>query len=109
VAGGTRCAVAADKLVAGSKSGFLGTSHAFDPAIARLAAITGAPLVTVWPISERGTLRFDVGAPIAASTCAGLPDEALRIARRFFDHAVRRDLPSWRRIVPFLERALRAG
>jgi hypothetical protein len=109
VAKGARCAAAADNFVPGPEGGFLGTRHALNPAVARLAAITGTPLVAVWPIYERGVLRFDLGKPIAASICAERPDEALRIARQFFENAVRRDLASWRRIVPFLERALRAG
>jgi lauroyl/myristoyl acyltransferase len=106
VAEGARCAVAADNFVPESAAGLFGTDHALNPAATRFAAITGAPLVTVWPRYERGVLRFDVGAPIAASTCLERPDEALRMARQFFENAVRRDLASWRRIVSFLERAL---
>jgi len=109
VAEGARCAVAADNFVPGPEAGFFGTGHALNPAATRLAAITGAPLVTFWPTYERGVLRFHLGTPIAASTCAELPDEALRIARQFFENAVRRDLASWRRIVSFLEGELNTG
>ncbi|HJR70332.1 MAG TPA: hypothetical protein VKA43_09860 [Gammaproteobacteria bacterium] len=109
VAEGARCAVAADNFVPGPEPGFLGTGHALNPAATRLAAITGAPLVTLWPTYQSGVLRFDLGTPIAASTCAELPDEALRTARQFFENAVRSDLASWRRIVSFLERAPDTG
>jgi hypothetical protein len=109
VAAGARCAAAADNFVPKTEAGFFSTAHGLNTAVTRLSAITGAPLVTVWPTYERGVLRFDLGAPIAASMCAELPDEALRIAREFFENAVRRDLASWRRILSFLEHALDSG
>jgi lauroyl/myristoyl acyltransferase len=107
VARGARCVVAADNFVRGSATGFFGTGEALNPAIVRLAALTGAPLVTAWPIYERGVVRFELGAPIPASTCAERPDEALHIASRFFEDAVRKDPAGWPRIVWFLERAVR--
>jgi hypothetical protein len=108
VAGGARCAAAADDFIAGADRGFFGTSHAMNPVVVRLAAITGTPLLTLWPKYERGVVRFDVGTPIAASTCAERPDEALRSAQAFFEDAVARDATGWTRIVFFLESVLAA-
>jgi hypothetical protein len=65
--------------------------------------VTGTPLVPIWPTYERGVLSFDMGAPIAASTCAERQHEALRIAQQFFENAVRRDPAGWRRVLSFLE------
>jgi hypothetical protein len=109
VAGGARCAVAADNFVTGSKGGVFGTLHALNPAAVRLAAATRVPLVTIWPVYERGVLRLRVGAPIAAATCAERPLEALRIAQEFFENAVRGDPGGWPRIVSFLEHAIAAS
>jgi hypothetical protein len=108
VAGGARCAVAADNFVTGGEGGFFGTRRVLNPAAVRLAATTGASLVTIWPVYESGVLRLESGAPIAAATCAALPHEALRLARQFFEDAVRRDPGGWPRIVSFLEHALAA-
>jgi lauroyl/myristoyl acyltransferase len=106
---GGRCAAAADNFVRGTEGGFFGTRKVLNPAVVRLAGTTGAPLVTLWPTYDRGVLRFELGRPIAASTCAELPDEALRIVRQFFEDAVRRDVAGWPRIVFFLERAVGAN
>ena len=108
VAGGARCAAAADHFVVGAQNGFLGTRSVPNPAVARLSAATGAPLVTLWPAYAHGVLTFDVGTPVAASVCAERPDEALRVVGRFFEQAVRQDLQCWSRIVHFLERVLTA-
>jgi hypothetical protein len=74
-----------------------------NPAATRLAAITGRPLVTVFPRYRLGVLSFELGAPIAAATCAQRPDDASRIATQFFEKAVRRDPTTWSRIVALLE------
>jgi hypothetical protein len=104
VASGSRCAVAADNFVLTAEDGFFSTRSALNPAATRLAAMTGAPLVTVWPVYRHGVLSFDLGTPIAASTCAERPDEASRVVRQFFEDAVRRDPGSWSRIVSLTER-----
>jgi len=75
-----------------------------NPAATRLAAITGRPLVTVWPRYRLGVLSFELGTPIPATACAQRPDEASRIATQFFEKAVRLDPTTWSRIVSFLER-----
>jgi hypothetical protein len=105
VSRGARCAVAADNFVSDTEGGFFGTRLALNPAAVRLAAATGAPLVTLWPTYDRGVLRFELGRPIAAATCAELPGDALRAASRFFEDAVRRDLVGWPRVVSFVERS----
>jgi hypothetical protein len=106
VAGGCRCAVAADNFVVTAEDGFFGTRSALNPAATRLAAMTDTPLVAVWPVYRHGVLSFDLGTPIAASTCVERPDEASRMVRQFFEDAVRRDLCSWPRVVSFMERTL---
>jgi hypothetical protein len=103
VGAGSRCAVAMDTFVDGGDNGFSGTRKGLNAAAVRLAAVTGTPLVPVWPIYERGVLRFDSGAPIAAATCAERQDQALRVAQQFFENAVRCDPGGWRRILSFLE------
>jgi Bacterial lipid A biosynthesis acyltransferase len=108
VSRGAVCAVAADNFVAAAEGGFFGTRSALNSATTRLAAVTGTPLIMVWPSYEHGTLGFELGAPIAASICAEQPEEALQMVRQFFENAVRRDLTSWSRVVSFLEGELRA-
>lgn len=106
VCAGSRCAVAMDTFVDDADHGFSGTRKGLNPAAVRLAAVTGTPLVPIWPTYERGVLRFDMGAPIAAPTCTQRQDEALRLAVQFFENAVRRDPAGWRRILCFLEGCL---
>jgi len=91
-----------DTFVDDGGRGFFGTQKGLNPAAVRLAAATGTPLVPVWPTYERGVLRLDMGAPIATSTCAKRPDEALHIAQQFFENAVRRDPAGWRWVLSFL-------
>ena len=103
VATGGRCAAAMDNFVDDAAGGLFGTRAGPNRGAARLAAATGAPLVPVWFVYERGVLRIDVGPPIAASTCACRQNEALHSAREFFENAVRRDPAGWPRIVSFLQ------
>jgi lauroyl/myristoyl acyltransferase len=92
-----------DAFVDDADRGFAGTRKGLNPAAVRLAALTGTPLVPIWPTYERGVLTLDMGVPIPASTCAQRPDEALRVAQQFFENAVRCDPAGWRRILSFLE------
>lgn len=103
VVSGSRCAVAMDNFVDGMQGGFLGARKGLNAAAVRLAAATGTPLVPIWPVYQHGVLRFDMGAPIAASTCAERQDEALCLAGQFFENAVRCDPAGWRQILSFLE------
>ncbi len=106
VRSGRRCAAAMDNFVGRADAGFCGTQSPLNPAAARLAAVTGAPLVPIWPCYDHGVLSFEVGAPIAAAACTDRRDEALRLAGDFFQNAVLQDPASWRRILWFLEVAL---
>jgi lauroyl/myristoyl acyltransferase len=92
-----------DTFVDDAAHGFSGTQKGLNPAAVRLAAVTGTPLVPIWPTYERGVLRFDMGTPIVASTCRQRQDEALRLALQFFENAVRCDPAGWRRVLSFLE------
>jgi hypothetical protein len=103
VARGHRCLVAMDDFVENDEVGFLGARKSLNPAAARFAALTRTPLVPVWPVYERGVLSFALGAPIAAVTCAERRDEAVRLARSFFEHEVEKDPAGWRWILKFLE------
>jgi lauroyl/myristoyl acyltransferase len=102
---GARCAAAADNFVCGGEARFFDTDLALNPAPVRFAAAARAPLVPLWPVYDHGVVRFAIGGPISAATCAERPDEALRHTRKFFEEAVRRAPAGWPRLVSFLERS----
>ncbi len=102
VAAGARCAASMDNFIDDVRLRFAGTSKGLSPVPARLAALTGTPLVPVWPRYERGVLRFVVGPRIDVPKGDDGQDAALAQAGRFFENAVRQDPVSWQGILPFL-------
>jgi len=70
----------------------------------RIAALTGTPVVPVWPIYERGVLQLAAGKPINVSNGDVDYKVALNFAGQCFGYAIQRDPASWRKIFPFLMR-----
>lgn len=103
VVAGARSAVAMDDFINDPAIAFAGTQKGLSAAPLRIAALTRAPLVPVWPVYERGTLRFIIGPCIDVPRNPAGADEALRLVGHFFEDAVHRHPASWQRILKFLD------
>ena len=99
---GSRCGVAIDTSVNVVNVPIARTSIGLSTTPFRIAALTGTPLVPVWPVYERGVVRVAAGKPIEVQKGNVGYKVALNLAGQFFEYAIQRDPASWRKIFPFL-------
>ena len=98
---GSRCAVAIDTSV-NVNVPIARTSIRLSTNPFRIAALTGTPVVPIWPVYEHGVLRLAAGKPIEVPKGDVGYKVALNLTGQFFEYAIQRDPASWRKIFPFL-------